>query len=289
MSEGSTARRMWHLLEPFHAITYFSPESRATFKECGFRGFWMGYFAGRAAPMGSAGSGLVTATFFNFAPRMVERSIPAAWECASPAAALDARLTGVDRAVARMLDATDQDIAFGEAAKIAIEAVGFANPSGRPLFASNSSLTPPSSPVHQLWWAATCLREHRGDGHIAALLSAGIEGIEALVTFSASGVVPRAILQDNRGWTDEEWAAATERLRSRGWLDADGVASPLGLEVRRRVEEETDTMAEEPWSAIGAHATERLAHLLEPLTRLVTSSGDIPVINPMGLPRIEMP
>ena len=44
-------RSMWHLFEPIHAVTYFSPQARAAFEEAGLRGFWRGYFAGRAAPL----------------------------------------------------------------------------------------------------------------------------------------------------------------------------------------------------------------------------------------------
>ena len=50
-----TARSMWTLFEPIHAVTYFAPEARAALEEAGLRGFWRGYFAGRAAPLGPAG------------------------------------------------------------------------------------------------------------------------------------------------------------------------------------------------------------------------------------------
>ncbi len=42
-----------------------------------------------------------------------------------------------------------------------------------------------------LWHAATVLREHRGDGHVAALVAAGLDGRQALVTMAATGAVPR--------------------------------------------------------------------------------------------------
>ena len=46
------ARSMWTLFEPIHAVTYFTAEARSAYEKAGLRGFWRGYFAGRAAPLG---------------------------------------------------------------------------------------------------------------------------------------------------------------------------------------------------------------------------------------------
>ncbi len=213
MSDLRTVRRLWRVFEPYHAITYFSPETTTAFKAAGLRGFWMGYFAGRAAPMGPVGSGLVAATFYNFAPRMVSRSIPDAWGFASPQAVLEARITGVDEALSRILGERLSGPEMAEAAGIAEDAVAVTDVAGRPIFAANAQLAPPQEPHLRLWWAVTCLREHRGDGHVAALVQAGIDGCEAHITLVATGALSRSVLQPNRGWTDDEWASATERIR----------------------------------------------------------------------------
>ena len=89
-----TARSMWTLFEPIHAVTYFTPESRSAFEQAGLRGFWRGYFAGRAAPLGPVGAAVVTASFFGFAPALVARAIPGVWDLISPADALRTRLAG---------------------------------------------------------------------------------------------------------------------------------------------------------------------------------------------------
>ena len=222
VSDLRTVRRLWRVFEPYHAITYFSPETTAAFKAVGLRGFWMGYFAGRAAPMGQVGSGLVTATFYNFAPRMVSRSIPDAWGFASPADVLDARISGVDEVLRRVLGDRISSPDMTELAGIAEDAVAATQIAGRPIFAANAQLIPPEEPHLRLWWGVTCLREHRGDGHVAALVQAGIDGCEAHITLVATGALSRAVLQPNRGWTDEEWSNATERVRARGWLEEDG-------------------------------------------------------------------
>ncbi|HJR24213.1 MAG TPA: hypothetical protein VJ804_01985, partial [Acidimicrobiales bacterium] len=83
----SAARRLWLVGEPIHALTYFAQPAFDAWAAAGIRGFWRGYFATRAAPFGPVGPAVVTASFFGFAPAMVERAIPSVWEQASPDAA----------------------------------------------------------------------------------------------------------------------------------------------------------------------------------------------------------
>jgi hypothetical protein len=282
MTDGGFAKRLWQLFEPYHAVTYFCEESREAFKRSGLRGFWMGYFAGRSAPMGPAGPGLVVATFYNFAPRMVRHAIPDAWSFASAEEVLEARLVGVDAVLRRMFEGAVASPEIAEAAALAEQAVMEADGAGRPLFAANAGLCVPTEPHLRLWWATTCLREHRGDGHNALLLESGVDGCEAHVTLSATGVIPRSVLQDNRGWTDEEWSDASERLRERGWLNEEGSLTAAGREVRRQIENDTDRLAAEPWWRLGETASRRLADLLEPFAQHILSTGEIPTHNPTG-------
>jgi len=280
--DGSV-RRMWQLFEPYHAVTYFSPECRSSFKSAGLRGFWMGYFAGRAAPMGTVGPGMVTATFYNFAPAMVARSVPDAWSFASIDDILEARLDGVHQVLTRIFGARLAGPEIEEASRLAEAAVRDTDAAGRPLFAANADLSVPQEPHLRLWWALTCLREHRGDGHVAALVHAGLDGCEAHVTLSATGAVARSTLQPNRGWTDEEWSLASDRLRSRGFLDDEEMLTTAGRSARDQLERDTDRLAAQPWRKLGADRTEHLAGLLRPLTKAVVESGEIPLLNPMGL------
>ena len=91
MNEHLTARRMWSLFEPVHAVAYFMPRSRELFEQAGLRGFWRGYFAARVAPLGRVGPAPVLACFAHFAPRIVERALPALWELIAPDEALRVR------------------------------------------------------------------------------------------------------------------------------------------------------------------------------------------------------
>ncbi|MCU1447875.1 MAG: hypothetical protein JWP02_45, partial [Acidimicrobiales bacterium] len=176
---------MWRALEPYHAVTYFAPEAGAAFKEAGLRGFWMGYFAGRAAPMGPVGPGVVTATFFGFRHDMVARALPDAWGFASVTDVLAARLHGADAALRALLGDDVTSDAVKEAATLARTASEAGDRAGRPLFSANADLAWPTEPHLALWQAATLLREHRGDGHVAALTSAGLDGCESHVTLVA--------------------------------------------------------------------------------------------------------
>jgi len=284
MSGDPSARSMWRAYEPYHALTYFAPETNAAYQAAGLRGFWMGYFAGRAAPMGSVRAGVVTATFFNFAPSMVCRAIPDAWGFSSPERVLDARLAGTGAALERILGASISSRQMAEAASLAEEAIRGIPMAGRPIFAANAELAIPEEPHLRLWWAVTCLREHRGDGHVAALAAAGLDGCEAHVSFVATGAVARKVLQPNRGWTDDDWSAAAQRLQARGCLDHQGRLTPAGRALRQRVEDDTDRMAAEPWLRLGLDRTQRLLEILDPLSRLVRASGGVPTANPMGLP-----
>ena len=277
---------MWRVLDPLHAVTYFATECDEEFRAVGLKGFWMGYFAGRSAPMGAVEPAVATATFFNFAPKMAARALPDAWGFASPAQVLDARLAGVDRAFDRIFGADRNGPAVVVAAELARQAAENITVVGRPLAAGNAALPWPSDPLLALWQATTVLREHRGDGHVAALVDAGLDGCEAHISFVATGSVTRAVLQPARGWSDEEWEAAERALVNRGWVDADdpGRLTPMGAAARQQIEDATDRMAAEPWERIGDDATGRLKKLLQPMASRIAELGLIPTINPIGLP-----
>ena len=173
-------------------------------KAAGLRGFWMGYFASRAAPMGAVGPGVVEATFFNFHPAMVQRAVPSAWSYASPNAVLDARHRAAATSLRRLVE-NIEPIAT-TVLPLLLEAINGAASGGRPLFAANRDVAPPDDPVAALWLATTTLREHRGDGHVATLVSADLDGCEVHVLFSATEGVDPSLLRDSRGWSTDEWS-----------------------------------------------------------------------------------
>jgi hypothetical protein len=282
--DPALVRRLWRAGEPYHAVTYFVPEVVDAGRSVGLAGFWMTYFAARSAPMGAVVAPVVIATFYNFAPAMVARAIPDAWARADPQAVLDAAMGAVEVSLHRLLG----DLAEGPdvivAAAIAREAVEACDNAGRALAAAWADVAWPESPTMQLWLALTALREHRGDGHVAALVGAGLDGCEAHVTLVAAGHSTREMQQRARGWSDDDWDGATQRLVHRGWLDATGVLSAAGRAVRQDVEVATDRLASGAWEAVGPERAARLLALLEPRRQCIDAAELIPYPNPMGLP-----
>ena len=272
------ARKTWRTLEPLHGFIYFAPEAVEELAAIGLGPeVGGGYFASRAAAMGAVPAEVVIACFFNFRPELVRRSIPAAWSVADPATIVAARLRGADRALRRMLGDAADGTEIAEAAELArrVALRACVTPEGRPLFAAHASLAWPESPLLVLWHAQTLLREYRGDGHIAALVTESVSGLEALVLHAATGEFPATGLQSTRGWTDAEWADASEGLRARGWTDADGRLTETGRAHRQRVEDRTDELARAPYAEIGEDGCTRLRALARPFAKTVVTSGSL--------------
>ena len=280
--DPSVARRMWHATEPIHALIYFAPEARAAFDGLGLKGFWMGYFASRVAPMGPVPAEVVSAVFYNFHPAMVHRAIPDAWAAATPEAITAARLEAAGAALERLLGRLLGPLR--EAAQLLHRAAESIDGAGRPLASACTALPWADDHHLELWQAITTLREFRGDGHFASLLTHGVDGCEAHVMVAANGTVPGVLLQSNRGWSEDDWAAASERLRSRGWLAGDGLLTPAGQEVHDAVERDTDRLALPPWAALGDADCTRIAGDLRPALVALVEQGALPFPNPIGLP-----
>jgi hypothetical protein len=269
---------MWSLFEPVHAVTYFSPQAGPIFEAAGLRGYWRRYFAGRAAPLGPVTAGPVIAAFFGFAPAMVTRAFPDVWTRITPEAAVEARLAGARAALSEVAG----DLDLTEAADRLEAAAREIDLPGRTLAAAYADLAWPDDAPGRLWHAATLLREHRGDGHVASLLTAGIDGCESLVLRDAvEGGRLRASTQPARGWTDEQWQATAERLQTRGWLGSAGSVTATGSRAYAEVEAQTDRLARLPWERVGAEATERCAELLQPIADRVLPL--LPEDNPIPL------
>jgi len=272
------SRRCHQALNPLHTLIYFAPEAEAEYTAIGLRPGRMGYFASRSAAMGAVGSGPVAATFYNFNPALVARHIPGAWELATPEQVLAARLRVVDQVLTRLLGAEALAApAVAEAAELAGEAAAACSIAGRPLAAAHAGLPVPKTPHLALWQAATVLREHRGDGHLAVLGSAELDGIEALVTHTATGKgFLTEFAQASRGWSAQEWEAAVARLRDRGLLDQDGRLTQAGADLRHDIEKQTDRLAHAPYQRLGQDGVDRLTQLAAPLSLAAQAAGAFP-------------
>lgn len=276
--EPRDSGRLARSLEALHAFVYFAPETEEQVTAAGLRPGRMTYFAARSAPMGAVGAAVVTATFFNFAGSLVAHNIPAAWSLATPDAVHAARLHAVDLALHRLLgdDVVGSDD-VAEAAALARRAAEGAATEGRALAAAWAAAPWPDQPHVALWQAMAVLREHRGDGHIARLVDAGLSGVEALVSYTATGrgfVTPFAMA--SRGYSRQEWDATVARLADRGILEADGALTADGLALRQQIEHDTDRLGHAPWAHLGGDDASRLADIGGRLVRALLAAGCFP-------------
>ncbi|MGH9079804.1 MAG: SCO6745 family protein [Acidimicrobiales bacterium] len=278
------ARRLWEAVEPIHAVVYFAPEAAAAARRIGLRGFWMSYFAGRVAPLGPVPPEPVAAMVYGFAPTMVARAIPDAWQFAHPDVVVDARVTGAADALRAHLDPPSL-ARLDKLSDLLWEAVAGCGFEGRPLASAWSQVPRPADVVSSAWLAMTILREHRGDGHVIAAVGAGLSGLDATLTFVATGAVTREVMQPNRGWSDDDWERSSRRLRARDLLDHAGRLTESGRALRGGVEELTDRLATLPIEQLGEAGVEQAIGLAAPMSRQLIDHGTIPVPNPVGAPR----
>lgn len=267
-------------------MTYFAPEVRTALDGLGYRGFWMGYFAARSAPLGTVPQEVVTAIFYNFAPERVAKALPTAWQIAGPEAALRARQDSAVAALRRCGLDTDENVTV--ATELAAKAARHAPLDGRPLFAANCALPWPDDPLAALWHAATLLREQRGDAHVAALTAAGISGRESNVLHAAAAGVPRDYIARTRDYDEAAWRHQEQSLAERGLLREDGSLTSAGRKLKDRIEFTTDALGLSALDALTDDEVETLFQTLTPITRAVIAGGDVPALTPMALRRDEL-
>jgi hypothetical protein len=274
----SLARRAHNATNSLHSLIYFAPETEQHLTGAGLTPGRMCYFAGRAAPMGAVGGGVVAATFYNFNPSLVAHCIPRAWELARPQVVVGARFAAADAALTRLLGpdviaSPDMTTMAG----LVREAASACRPEGRPLYAGHADLDWPDAPHLVMWHGLSLLREHRGDGHVGALVAGGLSGLEALVSHVATGqgFLPE-FARSSRGWNQDQWDAAAADLEARGLLDPGGALTEAGLARRAQIEDDTDRMAASPWRHLGDERTEEVIRIGKAMTRAVVAAGAFP-------------
>jgi len=269
---NSMARRMFELVEPIGVIPYSADEPNDAMFALGFTDYWDAYFAGRAAPLGPVPAEVVDALFYNFAPGEVTRHIPKVWRTTTPEAAIAARRAGCAKALRRILGDQVEAPAFARAADLLLEAATSAPWEGRPMYAALRAIPVPDDVVERLFHAASLLREHRGDGHIAALMVEGVGGLEAHVLLALDLGMPAESFGRIHHLPAAQLAAVIDGMRDRGLIDDGGGLSEPGRAVKQRVEALTDDLAAKPYESLEPGELDELMAALEPLaTRLVAA------------------
>ncbi len=268
------ARRLFELTEPIALVNFFSPEPNESMAALGFRNYWDGYFAGRAAPLGRVPAEVVHAAFYSFAEGEAARHIPKVWDTTTPEAAYAARERGCVAALRRILAGLAETPGLARAADLLAKASTSAPTEGRIMYAALRTLPMPEEPVARLWHAANMLREHRGDGHVAALVSERIGGTGAHVLSAlASGIYPAESFGRIHHLPKTRLVEVMDGLRDRGLLDASGRLTDAGCATKRRIESLTDALAEAPYDGLEPHELDELIALLEPISARLEATG----------------
>ncbi|NYJ07953.1 SCO6745 family protein [Petropleomorpha daqingensis] len=270
----STARRMFELVEPIGAVPYSTHEPNEAMFALGFTNYWDTYFAGRAAPLGLATAEVVDALFYNFAPGEVARHIPKVWRTTTPEAAIAARRLGCGNALRRILGERVDSPALARTADLLLKAASGAPPDGRPMYAALRALPAPDDVVGRLFHAASLLREHRGDGHIVALRTEGVGGLEAHVLLALDMGMPAERFGRIHHLPAAQLAEVIGGMRRRGLIGDDGWLSDAGRAVKQRVEALTDDLAAQPYECLQPSELDELMVGLEPLAALVLAAPD---------------
>src|SRR3954462_12102631 len=271
---NSMARRMFELVEPIGVIPYSADEPNETMFALGFTNYWDTYFAGRAASLGVVPAEVVDALFYNFAPGEVARHIPKVWSTTTPEAAIAARQTGCANALRRILADHIDSPAFARATELLLKAATSAPLEGRPMYAALRALPLPDDVVVRMFHAASLLREHRGDGHIAALMTEGVGGLEAHALFALGMDMPAENFGRIHHLPPAQLATVIDGMRDRDLIGDDGWLSKQGRAVKQRVEAITDSLAAKPYESLEPDELDELVATLEPLATLLLAAQD---------------
>jgi hypothetical protein len=269
-----TARRLFELVEPVAVVTYMADEPTAAVMALGLPGMWDAYFAGRAAPLGRhVPAEVVHALFYNFADGEVARHIPRVWDLVSPEEASAARQVGSVAALRRIVGELADAPGVARAGDLLVEAGTSAPTAGRALFAAVRTLPVPTEPVARLWHGANLLREHRGDGHVAALVTVGIGGTECHVLHALSTGMRAEDFGRVSHLPPAQLADVVDGMRQRGLVDADGWLTSAGHDAKARVETLTDELAAPAYDVLGSDRLDDLVADLEPLAAVLVAAG----------------
>jgi hypothetical protein len=101
------------------------------------------------------------------------------------------------------------------------------------------------------------------------LVTHGLSGLDALLTHAAAGDVPADLLRSTRGWSHEEWNAAADSMRARGWLaERDELTfTDRGTALRQEIEDQTDHLSTAPYVSLGPEGCAEFRTLTRPWSK----------------------
>jgi hypothetical protein len=266
---SSPARELRDAVEAVATICFWSEPAYDAYAGLGLD-FLTGYVWSRASVLGEPEGTVVAAAFGVFEPGAIAALYDAGRQACTLAQVRAAKEAGAVAALRQVLGDTD----VTPVVAVLRRAAEAADPTGRPLHAGLTALPWPQEPLGQLWHVCSLLREHRGDGHLAACVAAGLTGLEAnLLTEARVGWDPQTYTA-SRAWSPEAMQAAASALDARGLL-AGGRLTEAGTALRDDIEQVTDRLAAPAVGAAGADLPEAVSRLQE-WSRLITEAGWFP-------------
>jgi hypothetical protein len=197
------------------------------------------YVWGRAASLGRDVEPSVVASAFGvFEPELIAASLARAQQVVSRDEILGLRQAGADAGLAMATSGIDTALIEFLAARLLNALVPCAG-TARPMFCALRSLAIPVSPHGALWRAAEMFREHRGDGHLAACVAAGLEPVEMNVLTELWLNFKVGEYSGTRGFSAGATESAVARLSERGWVQGYELTYS-GRQARAAIETATD-------------------------------------------------
>ena len=265
------ARRLRDALEPIATQGWWP---RPVFERITALGldFFGGYVWGRAASLGEPAASVVAAAFGVFEPGFLGVVFEQARIVATRDQVLAARADGATASLTAIL--ADDEAAASALADELVEAVRALDATARPLFAGLRSLPTPASPFGRLWRAAEMVREHRGDGHLAACVVKGLDPVSMNVLTELWLGYAVGEYSSTRGYGPDAQQVALDALAARGWV-ADGVLTTAGRSARDAIEADTDRSQDELVDALGERIDDVIARATS-LSAKVVAAGAAP-------------
>lgn len=260
---ATPARRLRDALEPIATQGWWSRPAGERLVALGVD-FFPGYVWGRAAALGTPAPAVVAATFGVFEPAFIGAVYSAGAAAVGRDDILSARAEGASESVASIADPD-------ECARIAdplLDAIWELDGLGRPLFSALRDLPVPPSPAGRLWRAAELVREHRGDGHLAAVVASGLTAVQANVLTERWLGFALGEYSATRGYGRELLDQALVALGQCGWFDGDELTD-AGRAARDEIESSTDASQAPLVDALDDHLDALTAQAASVSARLV--------------------
>lgn len=287
---SARARALGAAIEPLAGQVYFSPECHEAYAALGFSpsaaevgGVAMpdgvAYFCSRGSVLGQVPGEVIAAAFGVFNPAVVVPLVAMGWALVIADDICAARTEGATAQLRRILG--DQPEGLARATELLERANAQLRPEGRPLYAGLLGLGLPGDPIGDVWRLADRLREFRGDAHIAAWSSAGLDATEIGLLTELYWDLPMRTYIRTRAWSDRDLDAAEARLEERG-LVADGAFTPDGRAAREQVEMVTDQLCRPIVESLGDDFDELVA-IVGPWSESIKAARGYPGSGPHDL------